>query len=120
MRPLGHALLWTGFLAAAFASVCRLEQAHNKWSTIPWGWYAVAMAVGIIGIFLLRRAGRHDDADDARTDAEYTVIQQSLAKVTSIVERLSKQSTHVPSKVLRCIDDECACRWLNSPKHVRR
>ncbi len=107
MRSLGHALLWIGFLAAAFVSLARLEQ-PDKWSTISWTQYAVAMAVGIVGVALLRYLDRHDDNDDQKTEAEFTVLQQSLTKVSAIVERLSGQASHLPSEVLRCIDDECA------------
>lgn len=107
MRYLGHLLLWVGFLAAAFVSVSQLEQAASKWATIPWGWYGVSMGVGIIGIALLRTANRHLDADQARTDAEYSVIQQSLARLAGIVEQLCENRHHVPSEVLRCIDDQC-------------
>jgi hypothetical protein len=107
MRYLGQLLLWIGFLAGAFVSLSRLEQDGSKWSTIPWVWYAVSMGVGIAGIMLLRVATRELDADDAKTDAEYSVIQQSLAKIAEIVERLCEEREHVPSQVLRCIDDEC-------------
>lgn len=107
MRLLGHLLLWIGFLAAAFFSVSRLEQTDNKWSTVPWVWYAVSMAVGIVGIVLLRTATRQADEDHAQTDAEYSVVRQSLTRVSEIVERLSNQPHHDPADVLRCIDDEC-------------
>lgn len=108
MRSLGHLLLWTGFLAAAFASVCRLEQADDKWSTVLWNWYAVSMTVGIVGVILLRRVRRDVHVDEARTEAEYSAIQLSLAQVASIVDNLCQRREHVPAEVLRCIDDECA------------
>jgi hypothetical protein len=108
MRYLGHLLLWAGFLAGAFVSLSRLEQDGSKWATISWVWYAVFISVGIAGVVLLRFADRHSAADDAKTDAEYSVIQQSLAKVAEIVDRLCEEREHVPSHVVRCIDDECA------------
>ena len=36
---------WIGFLSAAFWSVYRLEMAEDKWSTIPWSFYAISMIV---------------------------------------------------------------------------
>jgi len=107
MRTLGHLLLWVGFLAAAFVSVSRLEQSDDKWSTIPWIWYAVSMAVGIVGIVLLRAANRQLDEDHVKTDAEYSLVQQSLAQLSAIIDRLCKQTDYDPADVLRCIDDEC-------------
>lgn len=107
MRLLGHLVLWVGFLAAAFFSVSRMEQTDNKWATIPWVWYAVSMAVGIVGIVLLRAATRQAEDDHEKTDAEYSVVRQSLTRVSEIVDRLSNQSHYDPADVLRRIDDEC-------------
>lgn len=108
MRPLGHTLLWAGFLAAAFASVFRLEDSVDKWSTIPWLWYGVAMVVGVTGIALLKTARRQDHADDEKTEAEYSVVQDSLDKISETVNRLCDQTDYRPSAVLRSIDDDCA------------
>jgi hypothetical protein len=108
MRLMGHLLLWAGFLAAAFASVCRLENADSKWQTIPWVWYGLSMIVGIVGIVLLRNANLEADADDERTGVEYSVVQRSLDTVASIVSGLSETRPQIPSEVLRCIDDQCA------------
>lgn len=108
MRALGHLLLWVGFLAGAFVSVSRLEQASDKWSTIPWVWYVVSMAVGIAGIVLLRNSNRQLHDDHEKTDAEYSLVQSSLEQVSAIVERLSEQASYDPADVLRCIDDECS------------
>ena len=108
MRPLGQFLLWAGFLAAAYSAVCRLELTDDKWATIPWPWYAAGMMVGITGIVLLRMAKRHDHADDAKTQAEYSTVRQSLETLALVVGRLSDQTEHQPSALLRCIDDECA------------
>ena len=108
MRLLGQFFLWAGFLAAAYSAVCRLEQADDKWGTIPWPWYVAGMLVGITGIVLLRLAMRQDHTDDAKTAAEYSVVRQSLETIASVVGRLCDQTEHQPSAVLRCIDDQCA------------
>jgi hypothetical protein len=108
MRALGHLWLWVGFLAAAFCSVYQLEVADQKWATIPWGWYTFAMCLGIAGVAVLRHAKQQDHADDAQTEAEYSVIQRSLAEVAATVEEMSCQTDHVPSEVVRRIDDQCA------------
>ena len=108
MHLFGHLLLWIGFLAAAFVSVSRLERADDKWSTIPWLWYVAAMAVGIVGIVVLRTARRKSDEDRSQTDAEYSVVRRSLTQASAIVEQLSRQREHDPADVLRRIDDQCA------------
>jgi hypothetical protein len=106
MRALGHFLLWAGFLAAAFASVCRLEQADNPWATIPWFGYMASIVVGIVGVVLLRKAQDVDHADEEKTVAEYSVLQNSLAHLSTTVEALCGVRDS-PSEVLRRIDEDC-------------
>ena len=108
MRPLGHILLWIGFLAAAFVSVSRLEDSSDKWSTIPWLWYGVAMVIGVTGIAFLRTARRQDHADDEKTEAQYSVVRNSLDKLSETVSRLCDQTEYRPAAVVRSIDDDCA------------
>lgn len=108
MRALGQVLMWLGFLGGSFVSVSRLEVKGDKWATVPWLWYEIAMGVGVVGVVLLRRAKRDDHADDAKTDAEYSVIQQSLASLSAAVATLCQKSRQVPADVLRFIDAECA------------
>ncbi|QDV87223.1 hypothetical protein [Stieleria magnilauensis] len=108
MRALGQILMWLGFLGGSFAAVSQLEVQDNKWATVPWLWYAAAMAVGIVGIVLLRRAKREDHHDHDKTDAEYSVITSSLAELSSAVETLCQNTQHPPADTLKFIDDRCA------------
>ncbi len=108
MKPIGHAFLWSGFIAAAFTSLCRLEQTGDKWSTIPWLWYAVAVGVGFTGVVILRLADRRDSQDDSKTEIRYSEVTKSLHAVSETIERLCGQSNIKLSEVLRVIDDECA------------
>jgi hypothetical protein len=99
-------LLWRGFLVAAYSSVVRREL-EDKWSTIPWIWYVIALAVGFIGVVLVRRSKKHDDSDEARTETEYAVVRRSLGSVANLVERLSEKRDRTLAEVLHCIDHEC-------------
>ncbi len=108
MRPLGHILLWAGFLAAAFWSVFQLELPDNKWMTIPWLWYALSMAVGMSGVVLLRAAARSDRDDHQATEAQYSAIQVSLRQLVTVVQNLCEHEGEVqPAEVIRRIDHEC-------------
>ncbi|TWU31019.1 hypothetical protein [Novipirellula artificiosorum] len=107
-RVLGHTLLWAGFLWAAYVSLNRLEIDDAKWSTIHWGLYALAMLVGCSGVVLLRIVSRHVDSDDTKTEAEYSVVQASLLKVLTEVDRLYADKNRHPSDVLLRIDNELA------------
>ena len=109
--PLGHVLLWGGFLAAAYVSVSQLENPSDKWATIPWLWYCLSMLVGIAGIAILRYAARRDEANDENTEAEYSVVSDSLQNLAETVGRLCGQNELQLSEVVRAIDDECAERF---------
>lgn len=102
----GHLLLWSGFLAAAFLSVLRTEQA-DKWSTIPWIWYLLALAIGFVGVVLVRLVKSHDTLDEAKTEAEYSVVRNSLEDVLSSVARLNASADRTPNETLGSIDGEC-------------
>ncbi|MDA1230072.1 MAG: hypothetical protein O2856_04800 [Planctomycetota bacterium] len=83
--------MWAGFLAAAYSSVCQLEQTDDRWATIPWLWYGAAMMVGTTGIIFLRAAKQQDHADDAKTEAQYSIVRQSLEAIALAVGRLCDQ-----------------------------
>ncbi len=108
MRALGQILMWLGFLGGSFASVSQLEVQEDKWSTVPWLWYAVSLAVGIVGIVLLRRAKHDDHRDEDKTEAEYSVITRSLAELSTAVELLCQHSQCPPADALKFIDARCA------------
>ena len=103
---LGHALLWGGFLVAAFCSVLRTEQ-EAKWQTVPWPAYLAAMVVGFIGVVLVRRAKRSHASDEAKTDAEYSTVRSSLETLTAVIDQLNASAELRPAHVLREIDDRC-------------
>jgi hypothetical protein len=111
MRPSGHVILWIGFLSAAYWSVHHLENSDDKWSTIPWTLYGASMAVGIVGIVLLRLADRRVHADHRQTDAEFSVVQRTLTALAGTVHQLSSNRQQSPSEVLRRIDLECVPKF---------
>lgn len=54
MRVVGHVLLWSGFLAAAFFTVRQTEIKADPWSTISWTAYLNALGAAVIGVVILR------------------------------------------------------------------
>lgn len=109
MRPLGHVLMWGGFIAGAFVSLSQVEKAGvDKWATIPWHLYAIAMAVGIAGVFLLRITKAELEGDQETQEAEFSVLRQRLQVIHSTISGMADQRNHDPASVLRQIDDECS------------
>ncbi len=108
-RMLGHILLWVGFLAAAFWSCYQLEVEGDKWSTVPWQWYGLAMAIGLGGVFILRSTSKNQINDAAKNDADYTTIQNSLqALIKGMAKLQSLAEEEKVSQISKTIDDEMA------------
>lgn len=84
MRPLGHVLVWIGFLAGAFIAVARQDGLYS----LPW--FLAALAVGAVGIALVhvgtRRLTRHED----KLVADITTLRSSLEQVVADVEALDR------------------------------
>lgn len=83
LRTTGHVLLWLGFLAGSFITVRHTEVAGDKWSTIQWPLYALAVGVGLAGVALLRfsahRTSTHADKLEADIQTLETCVKQLLA-----------------------------------------
>ncbi|MEM7316246.1 MAG: hypothetical protein AAF497_24190 [Planctomycetota bacterium] len=109
MNILGQVLLWSGFLGAAIATVLNLEKpTPNQWSTIPWLYYGLAMAVGIVGVVLLRKSAEAEREDSERVQEEYLTLTTSLEKILANVGELrALVGTANPSDVTKYIDDNC-------------
>ncbi|MEM1068878.1 MAG: hypothetical protein AAGG48_31130 [Planctomycetota bacterium] len=124
MRPLGHVLMWGGFLAASFVSLSQVEPSAvvdptvppeeqevvevNKWATINWPLYAATMAVGVVGIVILRATRQQLEGDEETQEAEYSVLQDRLQVIQEAVNEMAGQSSYDPAEILHRIDDQCA------------
>jgi ElaB/YqjD/DUF883 family membrane-anchored ribosome-binding protein len=107
MNILGQVLLWAGFLGASVATVLNLEEPKpNQWLTIPWLYYGIAMAVGIVGVVLLRKAAKEETEDSNRIQAEYQTLTSSLDQLLACMGELRSQvAIAEPGDVTAYIDD---------------
>ncbi|GAA5215321.1 hypothetical protein ACFSJ3_11900 [Corallincola platygyrae] len=78
MLVLGYVLLMVGALTAAFTT--SLDP-----STLPWGYYALAMLVGIVGLVLVKRH-QHLEAND------HTQLQENLGQLNEALGRIVTQA----------------------------
>lgn len=90
MRQIGLVLLLIGFFAAAFVSVRQLDKPpgakeSRKWQSIAWTNYGLAMAVGVVGVALLRVAAARISTSDSKVAADLDTLRTSLDRV---IERL--------------------------------
>ncbi len=107
-KLIGQVLLWTGFLGAALASVARLEIAEHPWLTIPWTLYAGSIAVGIVGVVLLRISAKADVEHTDRVEGEFETLTASLAILRSNVAKLRGKLGEInPQDIVSYIDENC-------------
>ena len=90
MRLLGGLLLMLGFFGSAFVAVRHADAEQLEWQTIEWGWYAVAFAVGLIGVILLRVTAKSTGTQAHKLDADLVAMKSSLA---SLVDKLTAMTT---------------------------
>ena len=110
MTIIGQLLLCVGFLGAALASVCRIEsEDFHPWQTIPWNWYGVSMAIGVVGVVVLRISSKAAAQHAGRVDGEFEILVNSLATLQKNIADLSrKQDTTELHETVTFIDRQCA------------
>lgn len=87
LRLVGHILLWLGFFAGAFVTVRHLEVVGDKWRTIDWPLYALALCVGSVGVILLRTTARQASTHSDKLLADIKTLEVS---VRELLARLSE------------------------------
>jgi hypothetical protein len=90
----GYAMLVAGFLAAAFWSV-------TDETVVSWARYGSAMALGMAGVALLRRARRMRVRSAALIARNREHIDESLARVIGGLEAMTSGGEAVPPWELR-------------------
>jgi len=89
-RIIGQLLMWTGFFAGSYLAVQRLEDPEDAWKTITWTNYVLALAVGSLGVVMLRLGDRtHATHDDRRTE-NVEILERSTAFILATIDRLLK------------------------------
>jgi hypothetical protein len=90
MRVAGHILLWCGFLVGAYVTVQHAENTADKWSTIAWPYYGLALSVGIAGVVILRATQRRAATHTDKLDADIKTLEVS---VTNLLRQLGQLTT---------------------------
>lgn len=108
MAIVGQIFLWTGFIGAALASVHQLELPSNPWQTIQWNWYAASMAIGFVGVVLLRTSSKAAEKHAGRVDGEFETLVSSLASLKSNIGELRQmQGSTDLRETVSFIDSRC-------------
>jgi hypothetical protein len=84
MRRLGFVLVVVGFLGGALASVL------NE-TAVRWNWFVPAVAVGFIGVILVRMGRRREVRATERLVSNMRAIQESLRRIVENMSRLDSE-----------------------------
>ena len=81
----------------------------NKWPTINWLWYGLAMVGGIGGVILLRKTSKSAETESGRVAEEYSVVTSNLAELKQRIGELKINLDKLaPRDVVDFIDETCA------------
>ena len=81
MVNLGYLLITAGCLAGAYLAVLQEE-------SVPWGPWAVAVVVGVVGVALARLGSRKAATSEERLTGDLEILGDSLARVVAKLEAL--------------------------------
>jgi hypothetical protein len=82
MRNFGHALMWLGFLTAAFLTTRELDR-------IDWPLYSVAAVVGVAGVVLLRRTAFQAAAQTETVRTNIVALESALKRLVRNLEAMN-------------------------------
>lgn len=80
-RRHGHVLLWGGFLGGSLTALYR-------GTDIPWAWFVGWMALGVLGVIILRATSGHAAAHEHKVSADVETMRRSLAAVGDVLAGL--------------------------------
>ena len=96
-------------ITAADFEKSRTGNLENKWPTVPWLWYGLSMAVGLVGVVLLRSTAKSADQEHGKVAQQFETITSSLGilikNVGTMQSGLGEMS---PKQSIDFIDRECA------------
>lgn len=95
MRYLGLILLFIGFFGAAFVSVRQTDKDRDgnrrEWTAIQWPYYAAGIALGVVGVAILRVHARAAAGHSERSAANLRTLQEALSRLQERLAALQKE-----------------------------
>lgn len=94
MKNLGYLLLAVGFIASAY--VASLDP-----QVIVWAYFVPAIAVGVVGLVLVKRSQKHSSQNSEVLDTNRDVLTQSLDRVVQNLSDLKQRKVEIPTYKMR-------------------
>jgi hypothetical protein len=89
MKTNGLIIVLLAFLAGAFLSVLDPE-------FVAWNWMVPVLAMGVIGLWMHRKAAHAEDRSDHKLAGNMDTLQSSLERILSNLEDLDARKLEIP------------------------
>lgn len=99
MSKIGYLMITVGFLAGALAATADKEN-------VQWGYFAAALAVGIVGVGLVRFSTHREKRGEGKLTSDIQSIEASLERIVDNMTRLNAQKTSINTYDVRHRVDE--------------
>jgi len=87
----------------------RVLRIENRWRTVRWPYYGLAVALGVIGVVLLRSTSKMASQDEQLVSSDFAKVTDNLALLTQYLTDLEKGLDKMaPEDVVDRIDKQLA------------
>lgn len=107
MRRIRYLMITVGFLAGALAATVDIKN-------VRWGYFAAALAVGIVGVGLVRFGTHREKRGEGKLTADIQSIEASLSRIVQNVTGLNAQKSSINTYDVRHRIDELFAEDLDS------
>ena len=112
IKTLALLLIMISFLAGAF--ICVLDP-----SQVNWQWYIPVLAVGLVALFIYRKAHHGEARASHRLSGNLQILETSLANILQNLEALNADSANLPVYEARFEIDRLLREDLNDFANAR-
>jgi uncharacterized membrane protein YeaQ/YmgE (transglycosylase-associated protein family) len=99
MRRIGYLMITVSFLAGSLAATIDKEK-------MQWGWFTAALAVGIVGVGLVRFGAHREKRGEGKLTEDIQSIEASLSRIVQNMTGLNAQKSSINTyDVHRRIDE---------------
>ena len=100
MKTIGFLMITAGFLLATLVAV---QEARP----VSWTWYVPMLAIGVIGVFVVRKATHAETQAEDKVAENIGTVHSSLEQVVAKVTKLNAEKANInPYDMRHRIDDE--------------
>lgn len=107
MKKIGFLMITIGFLAGALATMIETDLVEWKANdSVRWGYFAISMAVGIAGVFVVRAGHKKVHTSETALNKNIASVETALANIVKNITELNLQKDSINTYDIRFKIDE--------------